>query len=89
MRTSLCEIRQLEDRIFGRENEAEALVLNVKLYLDKGLEDKLIAQRLTYDYVRAYGKKKLKMEIASADHKLFSERRYKGFRERVRKLFGN
>ncbi|MGS2763256.1 hypothetical protein [Sinomicrobium sp. M5D2P9] len=89
MRTSLREIKQLEDHIFGREDEAEALVMHVKLHLDKELEDKLAAQQRAYDYVRAYGRKKLRTEIASADHKLFSERRYKGFRERVRKLFGN
>ncbi|RNL78099.1 hypothetical protein ED312_19735 [Sinomicrobium pectinilyticum] len=88
MRISLRETKQLEDRIFGREDEAEALVMNVKLHLDKELGDKLVAQQLVYDCVRAYGRKNLKAEIASADHKLFSEKKYEGFRERVRKLFG-
>ncbi|UGU16338.1 hypothetical protein LS482_00370 [Sinomicrobium kalidii] len=87
MRISLLETKQLEDRIFHRETDGEALVTDVKLYLNEDLRQKLTAQKQVYGYVKAYGRKKLKAEIASVHHRIFHEEQHRGFRNKIRRIF--
>lgn len=87
MRTSLLETKQLEDRILHRETGADALVTDIKLHLSEDLRQKLAAQEQVYGYIRAYGRKKLKAEIASVDHRLFHEEEHRGFRDKIRNIF--
>ncbi|MBC9797302.1 hypothetical protein [Sinomicrobium weinanense] len=87
MKTSWLETKQLEDRIFRKDTGADALMMDVKLYLSEDLRQKLAAQKDAYGYIQAYGRKKLKTEIASVHHKLFHEEKHNNFRKRIRKIF--
>ncbi len=87
MRTSLNEIKLIDDHIFNQGTHEDALVFDAMLILDPGLSNQIIWQKKTHALVQQYGRKKLKTEIEEVHRQLFSEAAHQTFRQRVMRWF--
>lgn len=89
MRTSLNEIKQIEEHLFRKESSPDSLLMEVRLLLDDELSRKVDLQRQTYRLIKSYGRKKLKEEIAALDQQLFQAAKHQSFRDKIRRIFSN
>lgn len=89
MRTSLSEIKNIEDHLFERMGEEEKLLFDARLILDDSLREKVRWQQKTYGLIQQYGRKKLKSELETIHRKLFRMQEYSGFQQKIFKLFSN
>jgi len=87
MRTSLNELKQLEDFMLKKSSGEERLLLSAKFILDPGLLEKLRWQERTYELIKEYGRQKLRKEIENVHRKLFYEEEHSGFKQKILKLF--
>ena len=89
MRTSLNEIKLIDDHLFGTAHPADALLFDAMLILDNALPEKIEWQQNAHAAVQQYGRKKLKAEIDAVHQKLFSAPQHLHFRQKILKLFFN
>ncbi len=87
MRTSLNEIRQIEEHLSGRLGGEEDVLFQAKLILDPNLADNTYWQQKSYKLIQMYGRRHLKKEIEAVHQKLFSEGRHSRFKQTVLALF--
>lgn len=87
MRTSLNEVREIEQFLLRKKPAGDTLLFQAKIILDPPLRSRVEWQQKAYDIVRAYGRKKLREEIKSAERILFTEKEHEGFRKKILKLF--
>jgi len=87
MRTSLNEIKLIDDHIFNQGTHEDALLFDVMLILDPGLSNQIMWQKKAHAIVQQYGRKKLKAEIEMVHQRLFTEPVNQTFREKILSLF--
>jgi len=87
MRTSLNNIKKIEDYLLGCTAPEEALLFKANMLLDTGLADDVAQQRVTYEVIKQYSRKKIKAEIIATQEKLTAVPEYQGFIQRMTKLF--
>lgn len=89
MRTSLLETRRIEEHLLKTAEPGDQLLFQAELILDSSLREKVKAQQETYALVQAYGREKLKEEIADVHAQLFSLPFHQRFKQRILLLFPN
>ncbi len=89
MRTSLNEIKLIDDHLFGVLDPADALLFDAMLILDNTLPEKIVWQQNTHATIQQYSRKKLKAEIEDAHQQLFSKPQHQRFRQKILSLFFN
>jgi hypothetical protein len=87
MRTSLNEIKLIDDHIFNTSTVEDGLLFDAMLILNPDLPGQVRWQKKTHAIVQHYGRKKLKAEIEVVHHRLFTEPAHQGFRQRIMSLF--
>lgn len=87
MRTSLHEIKAIEEHLFGKNLPEEAVIMEARILIDAELKDRLKWQSETYEVIRRSGREQLKAELARVHRKLFTERQYSNFRHKILRLF--
>ena len=87
MRTSLNEIKLIDEHIFRQGTHEDALLFDAMLILNPGLSDQVMWQKKAHALVQQYGRKKLKAEIEAAHQQLFNNLRHQNFRQRILALF--
>ena len=87
MRTSLNEIKQIDDHLFNQASIEDALLFDAMLIIDPDLSGKVVWQKRVHQLVQLYSRRKLKAEIESVHQKLFNEPAHQSFRQRIMKLF--
>ncbi len=87
MRTSLNEVKALEELLLDEGNPAERLVTQAKVLTNHDLQEQAGWQLRTYELVREYGRQKLRREIQSVEKQLFTSSRYRSFQDRIRSIF--
>jgi hypothetical protein len=87
MRTSLNNIKAIEDHLFGYNAPGDALVFEARLILSSSLRDEVQQQQNTYKVIRQYSRKQLKAEIAAVQEKLTTQPAHQGFMQRIINLF--
>ena len=87
MRTSLNEIKQIDEHLFKQGTVEDALLFDAMLILYPDLYEKVLWQRRVHQLVQQYSRRKLKAEIESVHRKLFNEPAHRSFRQRIMKLF--
>lgn len=83
----MSETQYLENYLMGTLAPEENLVMDARLLLDADLHDKVMWQQRTYELVKTYSRKQLKMEIEKVHTKLFSEKRFSSFRQKIKAIF--
>jgi len=87
MRTSLNEIKLIDDHLFNQGTVEDALILDAMLILNPGLSNQIMWQKKTHNIVLQYGRKNLKAEVESVHRKLFNNPAHQSFREKILRLF--
>ena len=87
MRTSLNEIKAIEDHLFKYNAPGDALVFEARMILNSSLRDKVSQQQDTYEVIRQYSRKQLKTEIAAVQQKLMNDPSHRGFMKKLISLF--
>jgi hypothetical protein len=87
MRTSLNEIKLIDEHIFGQGTHGDALLFDAMLILNPGLSEQVMWQKKAHATVRQYGQKKLKAEIEAVHRQLFNDPVHQSFRQRILNWF--
>lgn len=87
MKTSLNELRLIEDYLLAGHGDGERCLFEAKLILQPELREQVYWQKKTYQVVRDYGRKQLKAEIAHVHQTLFNAKEHQSFRQRIMRLF--
>ena len=87
MRTSLNEIKLIDDHLFNKGTIGDKLVFDAMLILDQALSDQIMWQKRTHAIVQQYGRKKVKAEIEAVHRELFTKPEHQSFRQRILGLF--
>ncbi len=87
MRTSLNNIKAIEDHLFGLSTPGDSLVFEARMILSSSLRDEVQQQQNTYAVIQQYSRKQLKAEIAAVQQKLTTEPKHQGFMHRMINLF--
>lgn len=87
MRTSLNEIKEIDDHLFQLAPSADAFLFEAKMVLDKSLHDKVRAQQEAHLMVQQYSRKKLIAEINAVHLELFQDTRPHSFADKILRLF--
>jgi hypothetical protein len=87
MRTSLNELKQIEDHLLRLSLPEDTLLFEAKMILDTGLRSNVLLQQRTYTLVQQYGRKQLKAEIEAVHQQIFSNPSQQGFVNKILSLF--
>jgi hypothetical protein len=87
MRTSLNNIKKIEDYLLGCTAPGETLLFEANMLLDTGLADEVAQQRITYEVIKQYSRQKIKAEIIATQEKLTAVPEHQGFIQRIANLF--
>lgn len=88
MRTSLNEIKAIEDQLFNYSDPAGGLLFQARMILNADLRQNVALQQSAYQAVQQYGRKNLKAEIEAVHQKLMNEPQHCGFIQKLMRLFG-
>ncbi len=87
MRTSLNELKQIEDHLLQLNPAEDALLFEAKMILDNNLRNKALLQQRSYTLVQQYGRKQIKAEIEAVHQQIFTNPSAHGFVNKIRSLF--
>ncbi len=87
MKTSLNELRLIEDYLLSTGEDGNNCLFAAKMILQPQLGEQVYWQKKTYKVVQDYGRKQLKMEIEKIHHTLFNSDEHRTFRQRVMRIF--
>jgi hypothetical protein len=87
MRTSLNNIKAIDDYLLGSTPPGDRLLFEANLLLNKGLADDTEHQQNTYATIRQYGRRRIKEEIIAAQNILATAPQHSGFMQRILNLF--
>jgi hypothetical protein len=87
MRTSLNEIKLIDEHIFKNGLIEDKLLFDAMLILNPALSNQVMWQKKTHALVLQFSRNKLKAEIESVHRQLFNEPKHQSFRQRILSLF--
>lgn len=88
MRTSLNEIKQIEDYLLQNSSPEEARQFEARLLLEPQLQEKVSWQKKVYNLIRQYSRRQLRRELNVVQNKVFTNQKYTGFQKSITRLFG-
>ena len=87
MRTSLNELKAIDDHLFHQASGPDNFLFEVRLMLDDELRTKVFQQQQVHALIQQYGRKKLKAEIDAVHQQLFNDSRPHSFAAKIMRLF--
>jgi hypothetical protein len=87
MRTSLNNIKLVDDYIFNTATTGDALLFDAMLIINPGLKEQVLWQKRTHNIVQQYSRKKLKAEIEVVHQQLFNTSKHLTFRQKALEFF--
>ena len=87
MRTSLNNIKAIDDYLLGHMAPGDTLLFEAYILLNSNLTDAIQQQQNTYAVIRQYSRQKIKAEIMVAQEKLANAPQHYGFMQRIANLF--
>lgn len=87
MKTSLNELRLIEQHLLTGHEDEESFLFEAKLILQPELKEQVYWQRKTYQLIQEYGRQQLKAEIERVHQRLFHTNAHQPFRRRIMRLF--
>ena len=87
MRTSLNDIKQIDDYLLQYAGKTDRALFEARLILQPALEENLLWQQKTYDIIRQYSRRQLKAEIETVHQQLFTGPEHLSFSQRIMALF--
>jgi hypothetical protein len=87
MRTSLNNIKVIDDYLLGNIDPGDKLLFDANMLLNNDLKDDISHQQKTYAIIRQYGRQKIKCEIIAVQQLLNNAPQHRGFVQRIANLF--
>jgi hypothetical protein len=87
MRTSLNNIKTIEDYLLGNIAPGDTLLFEAKMLLSGDLREDVQHQQSTYSIIRQYGRESIKAEIKAVQQTLATAPQHQGFMQRIVNLF--
>jgi hypothetical protein len=87
MRTSLNEIKLIEEHICGNGDPSNALLFDAMLVLNAHLKEQVTWQKKVHALVVEYSRKQIKAEIDAVHNQLFGKPEHLSFRLQILRLF--
>lgn len=87
MRTSLNDIKLIEDHIEGRLDPGSHLLLKARAIIDPAFKSNMHLQKKIYELVRIYGRRKLRSDIEKVSKNLFEASRESAFKNKIIDIF--
>lgn len=87
MRTSLNELKMLEQYLAHQLEPQDGLLIEAKLLLDEKLQEKLYWQQKSYQLINTYGREELRLQLNKIEEELFTKSAHKSFAQRIRSYF--
>jgi len=87
MRTSLNNIKAIDDYLLRCMPPGDALVLEANMLLNDDLATDVACQQLTHQTIRQFGRQNIKAEIISVQQKLAIAPQHQGYIQRIANLF--
>ena len=87
MRTSLNNIKTIDEYLFGSTPPGDRLLFEAKMLLNSDLADDVQHQKNTYAIVRQYGRQSIKAEIKAVQQTLATAPQHHNFMQRIVNLF--
>jgi hypothetical protein len=87
MRTSLNNIKAIDDYLLGYMSPEDALLFEARMILNSDLVNDIAYQRLTHDTIIQYGRKNIRAEIAAVQKKLAAAPEHRDYIQRIADLF--
>ena len=87
MRTSLNNIKAIDDYLSGQMAAGDALLIEANMLLNKDLVCDIQHQQCAYAVIRQYSRQKIKTEIITVQEKLAAAPQHRGFIQRIANLF--
>ena len=87
MRTSLNNIKAIDDYLLGDISPAEALLFEAKIILSSELREDVLHQQSTHSIIRQYGRQSIKAEIKAVQQTLVTAPQHQRFMQRIVNLF--
>ncbi|WP_158992913.1 hypothetical protein [Mucilaginibacter sp. L196] len=89
MRTSLNNIKAIDDYLLGSMPPGDALLFEANMLLNNDLVNDMEHQQNTYAVIRQYSRPKIKGEIGAVQKILATAQQHRGFMHRIANLFKN
>ena len=87
MRTSLNNIKAIDDYLSGQMTSGNALLFEANLLLNKDLINDIEHQQRTYTLIRLYSRRQIKNEIVDVQKIFTTAPQHRGFMQRIVNLF--
>ena len=87
MRTSLNNIKAIDDYLVGDMPPGDRLLFEANLLLNHDLVNDMEHQQNTYATIRQYGRRRIKDEIIAVQNILAVTPQHSGFMQRILSLF--
>ena len=87
MRTSLNNLKLVDDHLLGLATPQDNLLLQAKVILNPALSDDIYWHKQTYNLVQQYGRKQLRAEIEAVHNRLFTRPEHLTFRQSILRFF--
>ena len=83
----MSETEELENYLAKKQMSEDYLITEARLLINKEFHKKLYWQKQTYSLIQHFGRKKLKEEIETVHAKLFTEKKFEKFRQKISFIF--
>ncbi|SEV95279.1 hypothetical protein SAMN05428988_0746 [Chitinophaga sp. YR573] len=87
MRTSLNNIKAIDDYLLGCMAPGDAVLFEANVLLNNDLINEIKHQQSAHEIIRQYGRQKIKDEIVAVQEKLAAAPQYLGYMQRIANLF--
>lgn len=81
------DTQQIEGFLDRSLSPQEQLLMEARLLIDTGLQEKVRWQQRSHELIKAYGRKQLRMDIERAQQRVFTEKAFGTFRQIINSIF--
>lgn len=87
MRTSLNNIKEIDDHLLGIAAPQDELLFEARIILNPELKLDVAWHRQTLNLVQQYGRKQLRADIEAVHQQLFTQPEHRGFCQSILRFF--
>jgi hypothetical protein len=87
MRTSLNNIKEIDDHIHGLASHQDNLLFEAKMIIDPELKQNVMWHKQTLKLVQQYGRDQLRADIEAVHQQLFTLPAHISFRQSILRFF--
>jgi hypothetical protein len=87
MRTSLNNIKEVDDHLLGLSAPQDSLLFEAKMILNPELQLNVMWHKQTLSLVQQYGRQQLRADIEAVHKQLFTRPEHRSFRQNILRFF--